>query len=224
MSMKSHGPPGMLCEFKKLLLIQLILIRPGIYLRELQQELSDCTGNLVDISNICHAVRKMGMTRPKIQHIALQQSELKRAKFIAEMAVLDSSTIVWNKTGCDRRNALQKYGYGIRGLTPQDYQIKLRGVRYSAISTLSMEGIKDVYITEGTVYGAIFLDFVEKQLLPILNPFDGQSPHSVVISDNASIHHVNSVIQGINAVGALVKISSYSPDLNPIENVFGEYL
>ena len=128
MSMKSHGPPGMLCEFKKLLLIQLILIRPGIYLRELQQELSDCTGNLVDISNICHEVRKMGMTRPKIQHIALQQSELKRAKFIAEMAVLDSSTIVWiNKTGCDCVNALQKYGYGIRGLTPQDYQLKLRG-------------------------------------------------------------------------------------------------
>jgi len=48
-----------------------------------------------------------------------------------------------------------------------------------------------------------FLDFVENQLLPILNPFDGQSPHSLVIMDNASIHHVNSVIHAINAVGAL---------------------
>ena len=65
-SMKSNGPPSMLCEFEKLLLIQLILIRPGIYLRELQQELSDCTGNLVDISTICRAVRRMGMTRQKI--------------------------------------------------------------------------------------------------------------------------------------------------------------
>jgi len=84
----------------------------------------------------------------------LQQSEIKRAEFIAEMAVLDSSTIVWiDETECDRRNALRKYGYGIRGQTPQDYQLKLRGVRYSAISILSTEGINDVYITEGTVNG-----------------------------------------------------------------------
>ena len=67
----------------------------------------------------------------------MQQSELKWAEFIAEMAVLDSSTIVWiDETGCDRRNALRKYGYGIRGQTPQDYQLKLREVRYSAISPL----------------------------------------------------------------------------------------
>lgn len=41
--------------------------------------------------------------------------------------------------------------------------------------------------------------------------------------DNASIHHVNSVIHAINAVGALVRfLPPYSPDLNPIEYVFGE--
>ena len=140
------------------------------------------------------------------------------------MAAFDPSTILWiDETGCDRRNALRKYGYGIRGPTPLDYQLKLRGVRYSAIGILSMEGINDIYITEGTVNGDTFLDFVEKQLLPILNPFDGQSAHSVVIMDNASIHHVNSVIHAINAIGALVRVlPPYSPDLNPIENVFGE--
>ena len=63
--MKSNGPPGMLCEFVKLLLIKLLVVRPRIYLRELQQELSDCTCNLVDISTVCRAVRKMGMTRQK---------------------------------------------------------------------------------------------------------------------------------------------------------------
>jgi len=74
--MKSNGPPGMLCEFEKLLLIQLIVIRPGIYLRELQQKLSGCT--LVDISTICRAVRKMGMTRQKIQHIATVGNQASR--------------------------------------------------------------------------------------------------------------------------------------------------
>ena len=81
-------------------------------------------------------------------------------------------------------------GYGIRGLPPQDYQLQLRGMRYSAIGILSMEGIQDVYITEGTVNGDVFLDFIYTQLLPILRPFDGRSVNSVVVMDNASIHHV----------------------------------
>lgn len=46
---------------------------------------------------------------------------------------------------------------------------------------------------------------------------------SVVIMDNASIHK-RSTIQGIiNGVGALLRfLPMYSPDLNPIEEVFAE--
>ena len=39
--------------------------------------------------------------------------------------------------------------------------------------------------------------------------------------DNASIHHKDEVITTITAVGALVQfLSPYSPDLNPVEEVF----
>ena len=58
-----------------------------------------------------------------------------------------------DETGCDLRNAVRKYGYGIRGLLPQDYSLKLRGKRYSAIGILSSEGIKDVYLAESGVNG-----------------------------------------------------------------------
>ena len=59
-------------------------------------------------------------------------------------------------------------------------------------------------------------------LLPILLPFDGgDNPCSVVILDNASIHHVEAVTQLISATGALVQfLPPYSPDLNPIEEAF----
>ena len=40
--------------------------------------------------------------------------------------------------------------------------------------------------------------------------------------DNASIHHVNEV-STIEGVGALMKfLSPYSPDLNPVEEVFAQ--
>ena len=110
--------------------------------------------------------------------------------------MFNTSMLLWiDETGCDLRNALRKYGFGIRGLQPQDYSLKLRGKRYSAIGILSTEGIKDVYIAEGSVDGETFLDFIRRCLIPVLVPFDGLSPNSVVVMDNASIHHVDSVVE-----------------------------
>ena len=138
--------------------------------------------------------------------------------------VYESSFCLWiDETGCDRRNSLRNYGYGIRGHTAQNFSLKFRGKRYSALSVLSREGIEDTYIVEGTVDGEIFMEFLQKQVLPILLPFDGHNPRSVVIMDNASIHHVDAIVAAILSTGALLKfLPPYSPDLNPIEFAFGE--
>ena len=85
---------------------------------------------------------------------------------------------------------------------------------------MSVDGLEDVYVTEGNVNGESFLDYVRRSLLPTLMPFNGVNPKSVVIMDNASIHHVQEVV---STMGALVKfLPPYSPDLNPIEEVFSE--
>ena len=41
-------------------------------------------------------------------------------------------------------------------------------------------------------------------ILPNLMPFDGTNPHSIVVLDNASVHHVDGVADLIQGVGALV--------------------
>ena len=52
-------------------------------------------------------------------------------------------------------------------------------------------------------------------------PFDGTNPRSIVILDNASIHHCDGVVELIESAGALVIfLPPYSPDLNPIEETF----
>jgi len=49
------------------------------------------------------------------------------------------------------------------------------------------------------------------------------NPNSIITMDNASIHHIDPVFKLITATGALVKfLPPYSPDLNPIEEVFAE--
>ena len=49
----------------------------------------------------------------------------------------------------------------------------------------------------------------------------GTNPNSVVVMDNASIHHVDGVV--ISEVGALVQfLPPYSPDFAPIEECFSK--
>ena len=159
---KRNLPMREMSEFEEFFLVQLAL------LRELQEQLYSKTMHWVDVSTICRAIHCIGMTRQKIKHYALGGSEARRAEFWEEINHFDPSMMVWvDETGCDLRNAMKKYGYGIRGMPPQDYTLKLSGKRYSAVEILTTEGVEDVYMEEGSVNREVFLDFVRKCLLPI---------------------------------------------------------
>ena len=63
----------------------------------------------------------------------------------------------------------------------------------------------------------IVLAYVEQQLAPTLGP------GNIVIADNLPSHKVAGVREAIQARGAsLWFLPSYSPDLNPIEQVFAK--
>ena len=59
----------------------------------------------------------------------------------------------------------------------------------------------DCYTTRGTVNADKFEEFIEQSLVPVLQPFDGVNLNSVVILDNASIHHADRVITAIQQTG-----------------------
>jgi len=221
---KRNGPEFVLCEFEELYLISLLSCNPGIYLKELQQKLADYTGRIVHASTICRTLHRLGFSRQSIKLTSLLRSDIQRAEFIAEMCAFDSSLMLWiDESGFDKRNYLRKYGYGVRGQPPRSYALTVRGKHYTSIAVLTTNGVEDVYITESSVDGDVFLDFIRRCILPLLMPFNGINPNSIVVMDNASIHHTDPVLELITAVGALVKfLPPYSPDLNPIEEVFAE--
>ena len=181
-------------------------------------------GIVISLTTICRTLRRMGCTRQAMHHVALQRSDVLRARFMSEISVFDPSMLVFlDETGCDKRNSIRKYGYSVRGIPIQDQRLLVRGIRYTAIPVVSIEGIHDILITEGTMNRERFLNFARDVMLPHLMPFNGINPRSVLIMDNASIHHVFDVINLIETAGIKICfLPPYSPDLNPVEGVFSQ--
>lgn len=99
-----------------------------------------------------------------------------------------------------------------------DTRLLVRGKRFSSICAMDFSGIVDVFTTKGSVNADIFCDFIERNLVPKLMPFDGKNPRSVVLMDNVKFHHCSQVLAAIEGTGALVHfLPPYSPDLNPAE-------
>ena len=70
---------------------------------------------------------------------------------------------------------------------------------------------------DGPIDGEIFLAYVRDFLCPTLKP------GNIVIADNLGSHKVDGVRQAIEAAGASIcYLPPYSPDLNPIEQVFAK--
>ena len=78
--------------------------------------------------------------------------------------------------------------------------------------------------TCGTIDQERFELWVEQKFCPVLGNYDCGELCSVVILDNATIHHLDHVTQLNTSCGATyLFLPPYSPDLNPIELIFGLY-
>jgi len=85
------------------------------------------------------------------------------------------------------------------------------------LAALRHDRIEAPWLLEGPIDGESFRLYVEKVLLPTLRPGD------IVIMDNLGSHKGKAVRQLIRSAGAkLFFLPKYSPDLNPIEQVFAK--
>jgi transposase len=85
------------------------------------------------------------------------------------------------------------------------------------LAALRHDRIDAPWVLDGPIDGDSFAIYVEKVLAPTLKPGD------IVIMDNLGSHKGKIVRQLIRSAGAkLFFLPKYSPDLNPIEQVFAK--
>ena len=85
------------------------------------------------------------------------------------------------------------------------------------IAGIGLRGPCAPWLFEGAMDGEMFLAWVVQGLVPTLQKGD------VVILDNLATHKVQGVCDAIEAVGArILYLPPYSPDYNPIENMWSK--
>lgn len=85
------------------------------------------------------------------------------------------------------------------------------------LAALRHDRIDATFVIDGPINGESFRAYVEQILAPTLQPGD------IVVMDNLGSHKGEAVRNAIRAKGArLWFLPPYSPDLNPIEQVFAK--
>lgn len=82
------GPKKLLGTYEQVILLQMVMSRPGIYLHELQLDLEKKFGCLISVPTTRRTLQHIGCTWQSMHHVAIQRSDILRARFMAEISII----------------------------------------------------------------------------------------------------------------------------------------
>ncbi|PYD68053.1 IS630 family transposase, partial [Komagataeibacter swingsii] len=118
----------------------------------------------------------------------------------------------WAKTNMTRTHGRCRKGERLRARVPHAHWKTL-----TFLAALRHDRITAPCVLDGPINGRSFQAYVEQFLVPTLKAGD------IVVLDNLGSHKGEAARKAIRAVGArMIFLPPYSPDLNPIEQVFAK--
>ncbi|KAA1106362.1 hypothetical protein PGT21_050157 [Puccinia graminis f. sp. tritici] len=194
---------------------------PTLYVDEIQSHIQAMTGTLHPASTILAELKfRLDMTKKVARTVNPAQSEMARAGYVDEIGGFDASYLVFlDECGVSLGTHSRDRAWAPRGRRTQRLPRPLRSSRISVLPAVSCDGLLASIAQEGTMCRLDMEYFIEEVLIPVMNPFPG--PNSIIVMDNAAIHHGGRIAEICDAADVLLfYLPPYSPDLNPIEKVF----
>ena len=141
----------------------------------------------------------------------------KRERWKRWQARLDPARLVFIDETWAKTNMTRTHGRCARGRRLVDKVPHGHWKTLTFLAALRCDAITAPFVLDGPINGEWFLAYVEQVLVPTLRPGD------VVVMDNLGSHKGKAVRRAIRQAGAhLIFLPPYSPDLNPIEQVFAK--
>jgi len=143
----------------------------------------------------------------------------RRAQWAARQRLVDPARLVfidetWTKTNMAPLRGWSPRGERLPAKVPHGHWRTM-----TFLAALRHDRVEAPWLLDGPINGETFRLYVDKVLVPTLRQGD------IVVMDNLGSHKSKAVRRAIRAAGArLLFLPKYSPDLNPIEQVFAKLL
>jgi transposase len=193
---------------------------PEITLHALNAELREHCGVQVSHDTVWRFLRGEGLSFKK-SVLASEQDRpdvaRRRAQWKRYQDRIDPRRLVFIDETWAKTNMAPLRGWGPRGARVKGQAPFGHWNTMTFLAALRHDRIDAPWVLDGPINGEAFRTYVEKVLVPTLMPGD------VVIMDNLSSHKSSVIRAAIRGAGArLLFLPPYSPDLNPIEQVFAK--
>jgi transposase len=177
-------------------------------------------GVRVDTSMMSRFFRRLGVTHKKTL-IARERDRADitrhRARWRSRQKRVDVSRLVFIDETWIKTNMTRLYGWAPRGERLVDKVPQGKWKTATFLAALRNDRIEAPCVFDGPINGERFRAYVQQFLIPTLKPND------IVVLDNLGSHKGKAVRKAVKAAGArLLFLPKYSPDLNPIEQVFAK--
>jgi transposase len=251
------GRPRLLVREDINYLLELIRARPTAFLDELADLLEHNRFISLHWTTVHAALVNAGVSRKKLRKIAKERNENVRSDFRLRMSAYHIDQLGWmDEVHKDERTTRRDYGLSVRNTRAQEKQAFERGSRITGTGLLTKDGMVAISTCYGSMTAESLAHWLDESVvrflaaykclfslilghqLPLTTPFPGTL--SVIVLDNAPIHHTQIIYDTFDRWGELIIPASglptahvligvrteylppYSPDLNPIEEAFSK--
>lgn len=141
----------------------------------------------------------------------------RRARWKAYQGRIAPERLVFIDETWVKTNMAPLRGWGPRGRRLKAYAPYGHWKTMTFIAGLRHDRVDAPWVIDGPINGELFVLYIEQILAPTLRAGD------VVVMDNLSSHKNKAARAAVRAKGAhLIFLPPYSPDLNPIEQLFAK--
>ena len=188
---------------------------PDMTLSEIAAHLESEHGLRVSQSTVWRFFHRRGNTFKKTAHASEQQRPdvlRRRRAWFETQPDLDPDRLVFvDETGASTKMA-RRCGRALRGHRCRAPVPHGHWKTTTFVGAVRLNGTTAPMVLDGATHGTAFLAYVDKVLVPTLEPGD------IVVMDNLPAHRSAAAREAIHRAGAELRfLPPYSPDLNPIK-------
>jgi len=213
------GWRALLLKSEREWLLARIAEKPDLTLRAVMAELAE-RGTPASYGAVWRFFASEGVTFKKSLHASEQDRPdvaRRRRQWKKYQGRLDPRRLVFIDETWAKTNMTRRHGRSLRGARLVAKVPNRRWRTLTFLAALRCDRIDAPCVIDGPINGVSFRAYVEQFLVPTLAAGD------IVIMDNLGSHKGQAIRHLIRAAGAkLFFLPRYSPDLNPIEQVFAK--